>query len=130
MQLQQLLSADTEEEIKAIYSGEQLERQRNAAATGPLSVYADFGDTRIQDIAAIDSGATQNFVSKSWLFHYLKHGGNMKVLTFSETGHETFDGTCFFTFGTVEIDVHFGFGQGRSKILKLIANVTKDATAM
>jgi hypothetical protein len=128
--LQQLLSAETEEEINAMYTGQELERQRSAIPCGPLYVSAAFGEAKIVDIAAIDSGATQSFVSKSWLYDYLRKGGNMRVITFDAVGHETFDGTCFYTFGTVEIDVHLEFGEGRVRTLKLIANVAKDQTAM
>ena len=130
VELQQLLSAETEEEIATIHSGQELGRQRQAICTGPLHVQAMFGNVQVKDIAAIDSGATQNFVSKSWLYDYLKQGGNMKVLSFGSNGHETFDGTCFYTFGTVELDVHMQFGAGRDRILRLVANVTKDSTAM
>ncbi len=130
VEIQQLLSAEDEEEIAAIYSRQELDRQRHAIPLGPLHVQAAFGNARVSDIAAIDSGATQNFVTKSWLYDYLSRGGNMKVLTFEAQGHETFDGTCFFTFGTVEIDVHLTFGPGRDRVLKLVANVTKDSTAM
>ena len=66
--LQQLLSAETEEEINAMYTGQELERQRSAIPCGPLYVSAAFGEAKIVDIAAIDSGATQSFVSKSWLY--------------------------------------------------------------
>lgn len=130
VQLQQLLSAETEEEIALIYTKQELERQRQAITQGPLYVQAAFGNIKMQDLAAIDSGATQNFVSKSWLYHYLEHGGKIKVLSFDANGHETFDGTCFYTFGTVEIDVHMQFGTGRDRVLRLVANVTKDSTAM
>ena len=130
VEIQQLLSAESEDEIAAIHSGQELERQRQAIPMGPLHVEAAFGNARIKDIAAIDSGATQNFVTKSWLYNYLRRGGNMKVLTFEANGHETFDGTCFFTFGTVEIDMHLTFGNNRDRVLKLVANVTKDSTAM
>ena len=92
VELQQLLSAETEEEIATIHSGQELGRQRQAICTGPLHVQAMFGNVQVKDIAAIDSGATQNFVSKSWLYDYLKQGGNMKVLSFGSNGHETFDG--------------------------------------
>jgi len=128
--LQQLLSAESEEEINAMYTGQELERQRSAIPCGPLYVSAAFGEARITDIAAIDSGATQSFVSKSWLYDYLRKGGNMRVLTFDAVGHETFDGTCFYTFGTVEIEVHLEFGEGCARTLKLVANVAKDSTAM
>ena len=127
--IQVLLSPESDQEIQAIYDGTELKRQREAIPMGPLHTQMAFGDKRIRDIAAIDSGATQNFVSKSWLYHFLRKGGNMKVLTFDATGHETFDGTVFYTYGTVEIDTYMHFSD-KEKTFKLIANVTKDATAM
>lgn len=124
-ELSELLSAESEEEVIAMHQGQELERQRRAIVQGPLHVVALFGDIKLEDLAAIDSGATQNFVSKSWLYAYLRQGGNMKVLTFEAAGHETIDGTCFYTFGTVEIDVRMTFGTSRERVLKLIANVTR-----
>ena len=127
--IQALLSPESDQEIQAIYDGTELKRQREAIPMGPLHTQMEFGDKRIRDIAAIDSGATQNFISKSWLYHFLRKGGNMKVLTFNATGHETFDGSVFYTYGTVEIYTYMQFGD-KEKTFKLIANVTKDATAM
>ena len=128
--ISKLLCAETKEEIDMIFSGQELKRQRSAIPHGPLHVYARFGCCALPDLAAIDSGATQNFVSKSWLYSYLQQGGDMKVLSFEAQGHETFDGTVFYTYGVVRIPVFMDFGEGNTKELVLEANVTKDATAM
>ena len=97
---------ESEEEIQLISSGKELYRQRRAIPKGPISVVARFGEIQLKDIAAIDEGASQSFVSKSWLFNYIKSGGNMKVVSFDAQGHQAFQGSCFYTYGVVEIAVY------------------------
>lgn len=128
--LNRLLVTDDDKERLAIYQGTELQRQRRAVPRGPVSVEAEFGNIKMKDVAAVDCGATHNFISKSWLYEFLKKGGKMKVHTFDRKGHETFDGTCFYTFGVVELDVHLNFGDGRERTFPLRANVAKDGTAM
>jgi len=94
---------------------------------GPVSVLARFGTMQMRDLAAIDEGATQSFVSKSWLYNYLKNNGDMRVLSFDPKGHGTYGDHCFYTYGTIEIDVYLPL---RAEPFKLTANVVKDSTAM
>jgi hypothetical protein len=101
-----LFSPETEEEIQVIYTGEELYRQRRMIPQGPVSVLARFGTIQMRDLAAIDEGATQSFVSKSWLYNYLKNNGDMRVLSFDPKGHGTYGDHCFYTYGTIEIDAH------------------------
>jgi len=127
-QINKLFRPESEEEIKLIASGRELYRQRRAIPKGPVSVVARFGEIQLKDIAAIDEGATQSFVSKSWLYNYLKGGGNMKVVSFNSQGHQAFQGSCFYTYGVVEIAVYLQ--ALREEPFLLQANVVKDSTAM
>jgi len=123
-----LFCPETEEEISKIYTGEELYRQRRMIPQGPVSVVAMFGTIHMKDLAAIDEGATQSFISKSWLYQYLKSNGDMRVISYDPKGHGTYGDQCFFTYGTVEIDVYLP--TLRKKPFKLIANIVKDTTAM
>lgn len=129
-QAQQLLSPETPEELQQIQTGAQLSRQRTATIRGPISTNVKFTTTDAtkfyEDVAALDDGATNNFVSKSWLYDYMLNGGKFKTLSFDRVGHETFDGTVFYTYGQIELKLYIF----EDREFTLIAHVTKDATSM
>lgn len=125
-----LFAPETEEEIQAIKEGTELRRQRNSIPMGPVSMWARFGQIQWRDLAAIDDGATCSFVSKGWLYEYLRRGGAVKVLSFDRKGHVTYDGSAFYTFGEIEVDVHLFSPSENVPAFKLRANVVKDSTAM